>query len=151
MFNEKNNNFIEQKEKPEFLYHGSDTPDISEFEPRRRYTPGGGENIPERVYASDNPGFSVAHSFPWSSNEGFELSVENGKVLFRVPRKYKSRLEQNVFLYKIPSVQFELTKEETTGHTFHSESKVKPIETQTFENVQQGIEYFGGTVEYYDE
>lgn len=142
-----------EKEKPEFLYHGTDLPNIEEFEPRKRLIPGGDKgDVSARVYAGDNPAFAAAFSFPWSTDDGFELSVDDaGKVIFNVPIKFKDRLNQLVYLYKMSSDQFKPTSGEGTGHSYHTENKVKPIEVQTFKSVQAAIENFGGVVKFYKE
>ena len=134
--------------KPEFLYHGSNVPNIEAIEPRKRYTPSSSPDVPERVYAGDLPAFAAAHAFPWGSNEGFVLSIEGGKVVFKVPFKFKSRLMQEIYLYKIPSDKFELTSGEGTGHTYHSQGVINSVETQKFNSVQDAIEHFGGEVVY---
>ena len=138
----------EQKEKPKFLYHGSNVPNIEVIEPRKRYTPGGAQDVPERIYAGDLPAFAAAHSFPWGNDEGFNLSIKNRKVIFKVPNKFKDRLMQKVYLYKIPSGKFEWTSEEGTGHTYHSRETTKPDEIQEFNSAQEAIEHFGGEVVY---
>lgn len=142
----------EKREKPAFLYHGTNVQNIEEFEPRKRLIPGGAnEDVPQRVYAGDNPAFVAAHSFPWMTGEGFDLSFNDaGEVTFRVPKQFRERLQQRVYVYKVPSGQFALTSGEGTGHTYHSENNVKPVACQTFETVQEAIEHFGGKVEYYD-
>lgn len=142
-----------EKEKPEFLYHGTNLPNIKEFEPRKRLIPGGDKgDVPTRVYAGDNPAFAAAFSFPWSTDDGFELSVDDaGKVIFNVPIKFKDRLNQPVYLYKMSSGQFKPTNGEGVGHSYHTENKVKPIEAQTFKSVQAAIENFGGVVKFYKE
>ena len=141
---------MEQREKPEFLYHGSNVPNIETIEPRKRYTPGG-QNVPERIYAGDLPAFAAAHSFPWGSNEGFDLSTENGKVIFRVPNKFKDRLMQKVYLYKVSSDKFEWTTGEGAGHTYHSQEATKPSDIEEFDSVQEAIEHFGGDVVYVED
>lgn len=138
------------EEKPELLFHGSDVADIENLEPRKRFTPAG-KDVPERIYAGDNPAFAAAHSFPWGSAEGFRLSVEEGKVVFEVPKKFKDRLTKKVYIYKLPSEKFEITTEEETGHTFHSQEAVKPIGVEEFESVQDAIEHFGGIVSYIED
>ena len=148
-----NHHSPEKKEKPEFLYHGTNVPDIEEFEPKKRLMPGNIKgNIPPRIYAGDNPAFASTFSFPWFTNEGFELSVDDvGKVIFNVPTKLKYRLNQPVYLYKMPSDKFELTPGENTGHSYHTENKIKPVEIKTFESVQAAIENYGGVVNFYEE
>jgi hypothetical protein len=137
---------------PEILYHGSVTAGIEEFEPRRRSIPGGAdsETQPKLTYASDNPAFAAAHSFLWGSNEGFELSVENDGVLFRVPADQRDRLNVLVKVYTLPGEHFALTPGEGTGHTFHTDQPTKPTAAESFATVQEAIEHFGGRVEFYD-
>ncbi|MDP2789541.1 MAG: hypothetical protein Q8O51_00205 [bacterium] len=142
----------EQKEAPEFVYHASPSGDVQELEPRRGSIPGGAnpETQPQLVYAGDVPAFAAAHGFPWGSDEGFELGVVAGQVLFRVPRVLKGRLSQPVYVYTLPGAGFRFTLGEGTGHTFESAEKVKPTKVESFTTVQEAIEHFGGTVEYYD-
>jgi hypothetical protein len=64
--------FVPRPEKPPILYHGTITPNIELFKPRKRYTPSSDSG--PRVYASGNPAFAAAHSFPWHSGEGVRLS-----------------------------------------------------------------------------
>jgi hypothetical protein len=46
------------------------------------------------VYASDIPAFAAAHAFPWSTDEGFELSVSGGgRVTLSVPPQHQQRLQ----------------------------------------------------------
>jgi hypothetical protein len=138
----------ERNEKPAFVYHGSVTGDITEFEPRRRYVPGGAD-VPPRVYAAPNPAFAAAHSFPWSSDEGIDLSIESGQVVLQIPKELESRLQQPVFIYTLPGEPFELTSEETTGETMHAEEPVIPKTVFHFTSVREAIEHFGGRVEIF--
>lgn len=133
-------------EKTEFVYHGSITGDIEEFEPRKRYVPGGAD-VPPRVYATINPAFAAAHSFPWSSDEGIDLRIEGDKVTLCIPAQYKDRLNQPVFIYKIKGDLFSKTTEEATGETLHAEESVRPEEVQEFASVTEALEHFGGAVE----
>jgi len=120
--------------------------DIEEFEPRKRYTPGVAD-VPPRIYASGNPAFAAAHSFPWSSDEGVDLSLENGQVLLRVPERIKSRLDQPVYIYTFDPDSFSHTSEEKMEETYHSEQKVKPHQVVQFRSVTEAVSYFGGVVE----
>ncbi|MBU1148778.1 hypothetical protein KKI23_01670 [Patescibacteria group bacterium] len=141
----------EQDAAPEFVYHGSLTPDIEKLEPRKRSTPGGvdHEAQPDLVYAGDHPAFAAAHAFPWDTREGFELSVEGDKVLFRVPEQLRDRLKVPVHIYKLSGEGFGPTAGEGTGHTFHVDHEVAPESVESFDDVQTAIENFGGVVEYY--
>lgn len=142
---ETDNKFIPNQEQIKFVYHGSTAGNITEFEPRKRYTPNG-LDVPARVYASPNPAFAAAHSFPWSSDEGIDVTFDEGKTVLVVPEKFKDKLEQKVYIYKIDGSNFKPTKEEGTGETYHSEEHVSPQETIAFESVTSAIEYFGGHV-----
>lgn len=139
----------ESVEKPEFLFHGSIGAGIELLEPRKRYTPSAG--VPERVYASGNPAFAAAHSFPWSSDEGIDLRIEDGKLILMVPRRLASRLEQPVSIYRLPSEYFEFTEEESMKLTYHSVTPVAPIEAMPFDSVTEAVEHFGGMVEILEE
>ena len=135
-------------EKPAFVYHGSITPNIQEFEPRERYKPQ--EGVGARIYATDLPAFAAAHSFPWHSAEGFDLSLVEEKVVFTVPNVHKDRLNALVYIYKLPSDTFNWTAEEKTGHTFDSREQVKPISIENFNSVTEAIQHFGGEVVFLD-
>lgn len=140
----ESNNSVESKEKPKFLYHGSVTPGIALLEPRKRFVPRAG--VPERVYASPHPAFAVAHAFPWSSDEGIDLSLEGDTLVLSVPKGLVQRLEQPIYLYKIPSENFSFTTEESMQMTYHSELPAAPEEVVRFDSVIKAMEYFGGTV-----
>jgi hypothetical protein len=135
-----------QEPAPPVLYHGSSTAGIAEFEPRRRYVPS--EAIDDQIYATDLPAFAAAHSFPWQSSEGFDLSIENGTVAFYIPSVYKERLNAPAYIYKLPGNSFRLATEDSTGHTFISDTNVTPIGVKQFVTVEQAIQYFGGKVVY---
>ncbi len=65
----------------EYLYHGSSIQNLKILEPRKRFTPEGKINY-SAIYASPSIQFSICHSFPWSTNEGVNLSIEDGKIRF---------------------------------------------------------------------
>lgn len=149
MFKEQTS--LEKKEKPPFLWHGTLSSNVTEFLPKRISTPGAlkKELVPERVYASDLPAFSAAHSFPWATKEGFDLGVGvDGYVVFNVPVHLKDRLNQKVYIYKLPSDNFVLTPEETTGRTYGSLNPVTPIEVLEFNSVVEAVQNFGGEVNF---
>lgn len=102
------------------------------------------------MYAGDCPAFAAAHAFPWATEEGFELSVEGDKVLFRVPEEFHNRLKVPVHIYKISGEGFSKTAGEGTGHTFHVNHEVAPVSVESFDNVQAAIEHYGGVVEFYE-
>ncbi len=144
-------NSIESKEKPAFLYHGTTSFDVKKFEPRRRSTPGiyMDQEVPEAIYAGDDPAYCAAHSFPWSSNEGFQLGFIDGKVVFIVPDELKDRLNVKVYVYKMPSDAFEeLGDVEPKGHNFWSKQIVTPTSYEEFNSVSEAIEHYGGEVRF---
>ena len=140
----------------EFLYHGSTTPDIKEFEPRKRLTPGAlGKDASPAVYATDHPAYAAAQSFPWSSSEGFDARFKRGliskreRVVLIVPRKFKGRLNQKVYIYKLPGATFELIEGAAPeGHNFRSLVKVKPVDYKPFETVTKALIHFDGKIDF---
>ena len=132
---------------PKFLYHGTVTGGIKEFEPRKRYTPGIGDSVP-RIYATDKPVFAVMHAFPWSSDDGVDIVTRDENLCLQVPVHLKDRLNQSIFIYKLKGDTFVLTEEEATGNTYHSEVAVIPESVESFNSVFEALEYFGGNVDF---
>jgi hypothetical protein len=139
--------YSESVEKPKFVYHGSVTGNIDVFEPRKRYVPSGA-NVPPRVYAAINPAFAAAHSFPWSSDEGIDLSIEGEKVVLCIPERFKDRLSQFIYIYKLKGDDFIPTSEESTGETLHTEKHIRPESVERFNSVTEALEYYGGVVKF---
>ena len=132
----------------EILYHGTLTPGIKKFEPRRRFVPGGIENIPARIYATDDPAFAAMHSFPWSSDEGIDIIEYDGKLVLQVPKIFKERLNTPVYIYQLPADTFILTEEEETGNTYHSDVAVAPKDVSAFSSVIEAVEHYGCSVAF---
>ncbi len=134
------------------LFHGSQTDNIGALEPRRRYIPGNEEGAPEGTYATDNPAYAAAHSFPWSSDEGvylcFERDEENGReyVLLEVPKEIEARMQQPVYIYTVKSDSFSPVVSDLVGHNYRSVESVDCIAKQVFESVTQAVEFHGGRV-----
>lgn len=135
-------------EKPPFLFHGSLVADIKEFEPRIGHTPDE-KKIP-RVYATQSAAWAAAHSWNWSSSEGIKLSAEGDHILLKVPRKFQKRLKVPIFIYKLPSTNFNQISKEGSGLTFDSKEKVRPISVERFNSVIEAIQHFGGQVALLD-
>lgn len=132
---------------PAFLYHGTVTANIKELEPRKRYTPGGGE-VPPRIYATDRPDFAVMHAFPWSSDEGIDIVEHEGKLSLLIPEHLKDRLEQSICIYELKGDTFIFTEEEETGNTYHSDTPVIPDSVEEFSSVTEAVKHYGGTVKF---
>jgi hypothetical protein len=131
------------------LYHGSATPALTEIEPRSRFIPVGVSEAhwPALVYASDIPAFAAAHSFPWSTNEGFELSVSGvGRVTLSVPPQHQQRLQCPAYLHAVPADSFVSTVSEGSGHTYHSDAPVQVLSCTRFRTVEEAIKSHGGIV-----
>lgn len=140
---------LNHQEKPPFLYHGSLTAGIKELEPRERHKPD--ENIGSRIYATPLPGWAVAHSFPWSSDEGFDANVEgDNMVVLVVPKGQEERLNVPVYIYKVLGDNFNKTKEEGTGNTFDSKEKVSVIGVEKFNSVTEALKHFRGKAVFID-
>ena len=131
------------------IYHGTVKCDLSKIEPFKRYTPGGkdlADTIPPRIYATYNPAYAVAHSFPWSSDDGVDIAIKDGVVTLVVPKDKQSVLEQKVCIYTLPDTIFTFTAEEETGLTYHSTVEVIPTNCECFDSVTIAIEHFGGNI-----
>jgi hypothetical protein len=129
------------------LYHGSTTQNIKVLEPRKRFTPAGKIDF-DAIYASPLPAFAAAHSFPWSSEEGIGLDVNRDKVVLSVPMKFADRVYVPVSIYKLSSDDFEQTKEEETGFTWHTTKNAPVIEEQKYGSVMEAIKQLGGEIEF---
>ncbi len=131
------------------IYHGTTREGLAVIKPFKRYTPGGSDladQIPPRVYATYNPAYAVAHSFPWSSDDGVDITIADGVVIILVPQHKQQILEQSVCIYTLPDDTFIFTKEEETGLTCHSTQEVKPISCECFSTVTEAIARFGGRI-----
>lgn len=129
------------------LYHGSVTQNIKILEPRKRYTPQGKIDY-SAIYATPVPGYAIAHSFPWSSDEGVGLDVKDGTVYISIPHQIKERLKSPVSLYEVSSESFEHTKEETTGYTWHATNPVVVHKEIKFQSVEDALKHFDVQVMY---
>lgn len=132
------------------IYHGTVQKDLEMIKPFKRFTPGGADladQIPPRIYATYNPAYAVAHSFPWSSKDGIDIKVNGDNICIVVPKEKAAVLAQAVCVYTLPDTTFTLTTEEETGLTYHSEVEVKPIEYRCFANVTEAIVAYDGIVE----
>lgn len=144
-------NFKDKNIKPSrYIYHGTTKQNLEVIKPFKRYTPGGenvANSIPARIYATYNPAYAVAHSFPWSSNDGVDIVIKNDIVTVMVPRDKKEVLNQAVCVYSLPNDAFSFTTEEDMGLTYHSTEEVVPTDSKYFESVTKAIEHFGGKIE----
>lgn len=129
------------------LYHGSTAQNIKILEPRKRYTPAGKIDY-AAIYATPLPAYAAAHSFPWSSDEGIGLNIVRDQVIMDVPMALAGRLNVPISIYKVSSDNFEHTKEEETGFTWHTTTSTPVIEEQKFANVVEAMEKLGGELNY---
>lgn len=131
----------------DYLYHGSTTQNIKILEPRKRYTPQGKIDY-SAIYATPLPGYAATHSFPWSSDEGVVLDVDEGKISFSVPKILAERLQAPVSIYKISNENFEHTQEELTGYTWHTTQPVEILEEKQYESVEVALKELGVDFRY---
>ncbi len=131
------------------IYHGTNKKDLTVIKPLKRYTPGGevlADSIQPRVYATYSQAYAVAHSFPWSSDDGVDILVRDETVTLVVPNDKQKVLEQLVCIYTLPDDTFSHTREEETGLTYHSLQEVIPADCQCFDSVTSALHYFGGNI-----
>jgi len=131
----------------EFLYHGSTTQGLATLEPRKRYTPAGKIDF-AMIYASLNPAFAAMHSFPWSSDEGFDIMIDHDQMTLVVPAKQAERLNIPISIYKISADGFQATIEETTGETWHTTKPTSVLEETKYTSVKDALQTFGATIKF---
>lgn len=132
------------------IYHGTIEKDLAVIRPFKRFTPGGAEladKMPPRIYASYNQAYAVAHSFPWSSDDGVDITIKDGVVILMVPHTSQHVLKQEVSIYALPDSDFVFTTEEETGLTYHSTVEVAPLACQCFKSVTAAMDAMGGKIE----
>ena len=136
--------------KLKYVYHGSTTSGIKELEPRKRYTPGIlGKEAKPAIYAAADPAYAAGHAFPWKSSEGFDIFEKDNRVILIVPKKFKKRLDQQIYIYKLPIKNFKLLKPDTPKALIYiSYKKVEPVEVKAFKNIIEALKFYGGEVEY---
>ena len=131
----------------DYLYHGSTTQNIKTLEPRKRYTPQGRIGY-AAIYATPLPGYAATHSFPWSSDEGVILDIGDVKIFFSIPEKLRERLQLPISIYKVSSENFQHTKEELTGYTWHTINPVEVLEEKKYESVEIALKELGVDFRY---
>ena len=131
----------------DYLYHGSTTQNIKILEPRKRYTPQGKIDY-SAIYATPLQGYAATHSFPWSSDEGVALDVNEDEISFSVPKKLAERLQSPISIYKISSENFKHTQEELTGYTWHTTQPVEVLEEKQYASVAEALKELGVDVKY---
>ncbi len=126
------------------LYHGSITPGIKELQPRKRFTPSAlGKNISPAIYATDDPCYAVAHGFPWNTKEGFDTYYRKNKLILNVPKKFRKRLKQKIYIYKLPRKNFKLLKNvKPIGRNYRSHIKIKPTSVKYFKDIIAAFKYY---------
>ena len=131
----------------EYLYHGSTVENLKRLEPRKRFTPG--EKVENAyVYATPVAAFAAVHAFPWSSEEGFDIAIEDTKITFIVPIAHKERLNVPISIYTLAAGGFEKMKEEETGLTWCTSLPVAVLDEKKYATVVQAIKSCGGGVRY---
>lgn len=131
------------------IYHGTIIQGLKVIKPFKRFTPGGPEladQIPPRIYATYNPAFAAAHSFPWSSDDGVDIVVEDGVVTVVVPHDKQQVLRQEICIYTLPDSSFVFTEEEEMGLTYHSTEEVASLSCKCFDSVKEAMSELGGNV-----
>lgn len=129
------------------LYHGSTQSGIAVLEPRKRFVPGSmGAEAPEAIYAGKTAAYAAAHSWPWSSDGGVDIRIEDGREVLIVPAAIEDRLQQKVFVYVVPADAFQLMDTEPHGYNFWSQQTVMPLSCLEYASVREALEKNGGSV-----
>lgn len=131
------------------IYHGTVIQGLKLLKPQKRFTPGGANTadaIPPRIYATYTGAFAVAHSFPWSSEDGIDVQSIDGVIHLFVPKERQSVLNQAICVYALPDDTFVHTDEEETALTYHSLTEVVPLSSECFGDVADAMKAFGGII-----
>lgn len=131
------------------IYHGTTKHGLDVIKPFKRYTPGGenmADSIPARIYATYEPAYAVSHSFPWSSDDGVDIVIEDRVVTVVVPAEKASVLEQAICIYTLSDDTFTFTAEEEMGLTYHSTEEVTPTNCRCFNSVSEAMDIMGGKI-----
>lgn len=131
----------------EYLYHGSVVQNIKILEPRKRHTPSATIDF-SAIYATPLPAYAVTHSFPWTSDEGFDVNVTNGKVEMIVPKEYRERLQVPISIYKVFATDFVHTKDEESGYTWHATCSVPVLEEAKYGSVEDALNKLGCALKF---
>ena len=126
----------------EYLYHGSIVQNLKWLEPRKRYTPAGKIEF-AAIYATPMPAYTACQSFPWSSEEGIDSNIVSDKITLEIPSELENRLDAPISIYKISSKDFEHTKEESTGLTWHSKKPTPIIEEVKYPSAKEALRILG--------
>ncbi len=86
------------------------------------------------------------HSFPWTSDEGIDFEVIDGKVMLIVPKALEDRLEQPISIYKVSAEKFQHTTEEETGYTWHAIEPIEVLEERKYASVIEAFRELGGMI-----
>ncbi len=129
------------------LYHGSVVRGLKVLEPKKRFTPS--ETIDfSAIYATPSKTFAITHSFPWSSEDGFDVEIKDGQVTLLCPKLSVHKLIVPISIYVISDKDFVRTEVEETGYTWHSIESSVVMEEIRYETVVLAMEKEAGFIEY---
>lgn len=131
----------------QFLYHASPVQGLTTLKPQKRFAPEG-MVIDSAIYASPKIEFAATHGFTWTTDEGIDLSIYDGKITLTIPKDMRDRLLIPLSIYKISDEDFVKTVEETTGLTWHTEKTVAVINETKFASAEDALAELGVDVHY---
>ena len=134
-----------------YLFHGSTCLGLKELQPFRKTTPGElcKTEVPESVYATDQPLAAVMFSFPWRSQEGIDITVFKGTLKIIVPALLEPRLRQPIVVYRLDAKYFSPIPNVSQQIRNFWSQQIVPIEgAEEFADVLSGIQHFGGKFEF---
>lgn len=130
-----------------YFYHGSVVGNLTVLEPHKRYTPSALINF-EAIYATPVAAFAAAHAFPWSSEDGIDIVIEQSVVTLLCPSSQIEKLSVPISIYKVSDVTFVKTTVEETGYTWHSLVAVPVVEELRYADVATAMTAQGGHITY---
>jgi len=67
-----------------------------------------------KIYATDDISYAAGFCFDWADEEGFIFGKNHSPWVLKVPKKYKSQLNNSCSMYKIDGTNFIKAKGTTT-------------------------------------
>ena len=130
------------------FYHGSSTSNLKKLIPQIRFTPTGGE-YKGLVYLTPNKGYACCHAFPWSSDEGFDLDMndETRELTFKIPEEHAHRLKIPIYIYEVEGSEYKEMKGSVfTNLDYVSDKEVQIVDATKYSSVKEGLEENGVSI-----
>lgn len=139
-------------ESTKYLYRSGPEQNIKTFKPQKNITGNTYiKNDLNKIYATDDPSFAAGFCFYWADQEGFSFGSNNrysGPWILKVPKQYKSRLNNKCSMYIIDGTKFKKVKGNIPEYISTENSKV--IKEIKFNNCYDCLKKYGVVLKIID-